>query len=141
MNSKHLGLIQIVKKFFVKNKNGGLKQIRKEEQRKDHQKLRKLWKDFKKIVYEKMRLNVEDESDTSLISMKFWKYVESKTYLIRVPETVWYKNQFRRKPIDQANLFNEFFFNQFPLEIKYDIEIDMESNDRFFDVKFHELES
>ena len=34
MNSKHLGLIQIVKKFFVKKKNGGLKLIRKEEQRK-----------------------------------------------------------------------------------------------------------
>ena len=33
MNSKNLGLIQIVKKFFVKNKKRGLKQIRKEEQR------------------------------------------------------------------------------------------------------------
>ena len=34
MNSKHLGLIQTVNKFFVKNKNGGLKLIRKKERRK-----------------------------------------------------------------------------------------------------------
>ena len=106
----------------------------------DHQKFRKLRKDFKKIMNEKMRLNVEDESDTSLISKKFWKYVKSKTNSTRIPETVWYKNKFRSKPIDQANLFNEFFSDQFSLESKYDIEIDMESNDRFFDVKFHELD-
>ena len=85
-----------------------------------------------------MRLNVEDESDTSLILMKFWKYVKSKTNSTRIPETVWNKNQFRSKPIVQANLFNEFFFDQFSLESKY--EIDMESNDRFFDVQFHELD-
>ena len=106
----------------------------------DHQKFRKLRKDFKKIMNEKMRLNVEDESDTSLISKKFWKYVKSKTNSTRIPETVWYKNKFRSKPIDQANLFNEFFSDQFSLESKYDIEIDMESNDQFFDVKFHELD-
>ena len=75
-----------------------------------------------------------------LISKKCWKYVKSKTNSTKIPETVWYKNQFRSKPIDQANLFNEFFFDQFSLESKYDLEIDMESNDRFFDVKFHELD-
>ena len=32
----------------------------------DHQKFRKLKKDFKKIMNEKTRLNVEDKSDTSL---------------------------------------------------------------------------
>ena len=106
----------------------------------DHQKFRKLRKDFKKIMNEKMRLNVEDESDTSLISKKFWKYVKSKTNSTRIPETVWYKNKFRSKPIDQANLFNEFFSDQFSLESKYNIEIDMDSNDRFSDVKFHELD-
>ena len=82
----------------------------------------------------------KDESDTSLISKKFWKYVKYKTNSTRIPETLWYKNKFRNKPIDQANLFNEFFFDQFSLESKYDIKIDTESNDRFFDVKFHELD-
>ena len=64
----------------------------------------------------------------------------SKTNSTRIPETVWYKNKFRSKPIDQANLFNEFFSDQFSLESKYNIEIDMDSNDRFSDVKFHELD-
>ena len=54
---------------------------------------------------EKMWLDVEDESDTSLISKKFWKHVKSKTNSTRITETVWYKKQFRSKPIDQANLF------------------------------------
>ena len=49
----------------------------------DHQKFRKLRKYFKKIMKEKMRLNVEDESDTSLISKKFWKYVNVKLYGIK----------------------------------------------------------
>ena len=110
------------------------------ETEEDHQKFRKLRKDCKKIMNEKMRLNVEDESDTSLITKKFWKYVKSKTNSTRIPETVWYKNKFRSKPIDQENLFNQSFFDQFSLESKYDIEIDMESNDRFFDVTFHELD-
>ena len=35
-----------------------------------------------------MQLNVEDESDTTLISKKFWKYVKSKTNSTRIPETV-----------------------------------------------------
>ena len=70
---------------------------------------------------EKLQLNVEDESDTSLISKKFWKYVKSKTNSTKIPETVWYKNKFRSKPINQANLFNEFIFDQFSLENKYDI--------------------
>ena len=61
------------------------------------------------MMNEKMRLNVEDESDTSLISKKFWKYVKSKTTKTRIPGTVWYKNQFRSKPIDQANLLNDFY--------------------------------
>ena len=64
-----------------------------------------------------MRLNVEDESDTSLIayviSKKFWKYVKSKTNSTIIPETIWYKNKFRSKPIDQANqlIWNTFSIN------------------------------
>ena len=140
MNSKHLGLIQTVNKILREKEKWRVKANSERGTEEDHQKFRKLRKDFKKIMNEKMRLNVEDESDTSLISKKFWKCVKSKTNSTRIPKTVWYKNQVRSKPIDQANLFNEFFFDQFSLESKYDIEIGMESNDRFFDVNFHELD-
>ena len=55
-----------------------------------------------------MRLNAVDESDPSLISKKFWKYVKSKSKLSRIPETIRFKTRYRTKPLDQANLFNEF---------------------------------
>ena len=68
----------------------------------DHQKFRTLRKDFKKIMNEKMRLNVEDESDISLISKKFWKYVKSKTSStlygdLKVPTRLLLLMQYRKK--------------------------------------------
>ena len=89
---------------------------------------------------EKMRLNVEDDTDPSLISKKFWKYVKSKTKSTRIPETVWYNDKFRTNMLDQADLFNEFFYAQFSDKSNYDIDIDMNHNNSFFDIKFHELD-
>ena len=89
---------------------------------------------------EKMRLNVVDDTYPALISKKFWKYVKSKTKSTRIPETVWYKNRFRNKTIDQANLFNEYFSNQFSQESHYDIDIDMRNDNNFTNLKFHELD-
>ena len=106
----------------------------------DYEKFRKLRKQFKKIMDEKMRLNVEDDTDPSLISKKFWKYVKSKTKSTRIPETVWYKDKFRNDSQEQADLFNEFFFSQFSSESKYDIDISFNANDRFSSIKFHELD-
>ena len=87
-----------------------------------------------------MRLNVVDDTDPALISKKFWKYVKSKTKSTRIPETVWYKNRFRNKTIDQANLFNEYFSNQFSQESHYDKDIDMRNDNNFINLKFHELD-
>ena len=49
-------------------------------------------------------------------------------------------HEFRDCENIMMTIFNEFFFDQFSLESKYEIEIDMEINDRFFDMKFHELD-
>ena len=106
----------------------------------DHENFRRFRSKFKKVMTEKMRLNVMDDSDPSLISKKFWKHVKSKSKSTRIPETIWYKNCFRNKPEDQANLFNKFFFEQFSGESRYDIDIDMNSNDQFMNLKFHELD-
>ena len=106
----------------------------------DHRKFCRLRSDFKKIMNEKMRLNVVDDTDPALISKKFWKYVKSKTKSTRIPETVWYKNRFRNKTIDQANLFNEYFSNQFSQESHYDIDIDMRNDNNFIYLKFYELD-
>ena len=106
----------------------------------DRKKFCQLRSDFKKIMDEKMRLNVEDDSDPSLISKKFWRHVQSKTKSTRIPETVWYKSRFRTKPLDQANLFNEYFSDQFSSESQYNIQIDMGNNNSFLDLKFHQLD-
>ena len=106
----------------------------------DHKKFCKLRSDFKKIMNQKMRLNVEDESDSSLISKKYWKHVKSYSKSTRIPETVWYGDSFKNNVSDQANMFNKFFFDQFSDESKYDIDIDMGNADNFLDLRFHELD-
>ena len=106
----------------------------------DHEKFKSLRSKFKKVMNEKMRLNVVDESDPTLISKKYWKHVISKSKSSRIPETIWYKNKFRTKAKDQANLFNNFFFEQFSGVSNYDIDIDMLSDDPFMNLKFHELD-
>ena len=40
---------------------------------------RNLGRDFKKLLDNRLRLNVEDDSDITLISKHFWKYVKSKS--------------------------------------------------------------
>ena len=62
------------------------------------------------IMNEKITLNVIDDPYPALIHKNF-KYVKSKTKLTRIPKTVCYKNQFRNKPIDQANSVNLSFQN------------------------------
>ena len=87
-----------------------------------------------------MRINVEDDDDPSLIPKKFWKHVKSKTKSTRIPETVWYNNCYRTKPLDQAKLFNKFFSDQFSEKSDYNIDLEMNPNDKFKDLKFHEFD-
>ena len=72
-----------------------------------------------------MRLNVEDDSDSSLISKKLWKHVKSKTKSPRIPGTVWYNYKLRTNLQDEANFFNEFFLAQFSDKSSFDVEIDI----------------
>ena len=73
---------------------------------------------------EKLRLNFVDDSDTALISKRFWTHVKSKSKSTRIPESVRYGNRFRNDPTDQANLFNEYFSDQFSEQSDYIIDID-----------------
>ena len=91
---------------------------------------------FKKTMNEKMRLNFVDDSDSALISKRFWTHVKSKAKSTRIPETVRYCNRFRNDPKDQANLFNEYFYNQFSEASDYNIEVEC-INNHFLDLKFH----
>ena len=102
----------------------------------DLQKFRSMRKQFKKTMNEKMRLNVEDDSDPALISKKFWSHVKSKSKSTRIPETVSFGNRFRNNPADQADLFNGYFYEQFSEQSNYNTDIDF-SNDRFLGLRFH----
>ena len=101
----------------------------------DLQKFRSLRKQFKKTMNEKMRLNVQDDSDPALISKKFWSHVKSKCKSTRIPETVSCGDRLRNNPAGQADLFNNYFFEQFSEESHYNANIDFSDN-QFSDLKF-----
>ena len=86
---------------------------------------------------EKLRLNVEDDSDPSLISKKFWSHVKSKSKSTRIPETIYYGDRYRNNPSDQANMFNDYFFQQFSSPSSYEVDIEFNRNNRFMDLRFH----
>ena len=88
-----------------------------------------------------MRINIEDSSDNSIMSKKFWKHVKCKCKSTRIPETMKFGDQFRYKPLDQANLFNTYFFSQFSDRSSYDIEIDLRNdNYEFNKLNFHAVD-
>ena len=91
-------------------------------------------KQVKSLIKEKMRSNFQDEAGPDTISKKFWSYVKFTSKSARIPETVSYSGKFRNKPADKADLFNQFFFNQFSESSKYDININF-TNDTSYNYK------
>ena len=78
-----------------------------------------------------------DSEDPALVKRKFWSYYKSTSNSCRVPETVNYKGRFRSKKVDVANLFNNFFSDQFSSPSHYNIDINFE-NDPFSNLKIEE---
>ena len=92
-------------------------------------------KEFKKLVSQKMRENLYDDDSADLITKKFWSHVKTTSSSHRIPEFVTYNGIIRSCPQDQADLFNNYFYEQFSEESIYDIPIDY-SDDCRFDVDF-----
>ena len=101
----------------------------------DYTKFSECRRDFKNLVDEKMVSNFKDEEDPSLIPKKFWTHVKSTSKSTRIPDTVNYHGRFRNNSRDQAELFNEYFEDQFSSASCYDIDIDY-SNDFLNDIDF-----
>ena len=93
-------------------------------------------RNLKKLIKKKMSDNFEDEHDSDLINKKFWSYVKSNSNSHRIPEVVTFEGISRKKHVDQAELFNDFFYKQFSERSSYDIDIDY-SNDSAFDIDFN----
>jgi endonuclease/exonuclease/phosphatase family metal-dependent hydrolase len=91
-------------------------------------------KEVTKLIELKANANFEDEHHKNAVTKKFWTYVKATTNSSRIPETVYYNNVFRSKPKEQANLFNQYFADQFSSPSNYDIDIDYSVD---FSVDFH----
>jgi hypothetical protein len=92
-------------------------------------------KDFRKLVSQKMRDNLYGDDDSALITKRFWSHVKSASKSSRIPEFVTHNDITRSCPKEQAELFNEFFYQQFSDASNYSVPIDFTNDDRF-DVDF-----
>ena len=93
--------------------------------------------DLKKLIKTKMQANLMDGTHENAITKKFWSYVKSTSNSHRIPDSVHYRQKFRCEDKDKANLFNEYFFDQFSEASNYDININYNSNT---DVSFDQVE-
>ena len=94
-----------------------------------------LRRDFKNMASQKMRDNMYNSDDPALITKKFWSHCKYTSKSQRIPESMYRNDCYRNSSLDKANLFNNFFFEQFSDRSAYDIDIDM-SNDGSFDISF-----
>ena len=101
----------------------------------DYKKFSDCRSEFKNLSHEKMVSNFNDEDDPALISKKFWSHVKSTSKSTRIPGTVNYCGRFRNNPQDQAEIFNEYFQEQFSEASNYNVDIDY-SNDMVNDIDF-----
>ncbi len=91
-------------------------------------------KELKNLASQKMRDNMYNIDDPALITKKFWSRVKSNSKSHRIPETMYFKDQYRNTAIDKANLFNTYFYEQFSEMSAYDIDIDW--SDAAFQIDF-----
>ena len=68
---------------------------------------------LKHLVKQKMSENLENEHEPELINKKFWSYVKSNSNSHRIPEVVTLNGTSWKNPAEQAELFNEYFYQQF----------------------------
>ena len=54
-----------------------------------------------------------NSDDPALITKKFWSHFKFANNSRRIPERMYRKTQYRSTPLDKANLFNEYFCDQF----------------------------
>ena len=101
----------------------------------DYKKFSECRRSFKDLVETKMTSNLNDDDDPALISKKFWAHVKSTSKSARIPGTISYHGRFRNNPLDQAEMFNDFFADQFSDASDYDVDIDY-SNDSVNDIDF-----
>ena len=98
-------------------------------------------RDLKYLIKNKMKDNFTSESEPDEINKKLWSYVKSTNKSNRIPNSVNYSGCHRTCKIEQAELFNKFFYDQFSDESMYNINIDQSTQaSRSFDIEFDHFE-
>ena len=92
---------------------------------------------FKNLCNKKTRDNLYNDDDPELITKKFWTHRKSKTTSHRIPETMHRNNTYRNKSVDKAELFNDFFCDQFSDPSNYDIDIDFVNDATINNIDFN----
>ena len=78
---------------------------------------------FKKLVSSKLGSSFDDDQDSNLITKKFWSYVKATSKNTRIPELIHLDEVQRNSPLEQADLFNSFFYQQFSTPSNYDVPV------------------
>ena len=90
-------------------------------------------REFKSLMRKKIRDNLYCADDNNIITKKFWAHVKNTSKSCRIPEIVRYKNEISSNTITKANMFNNFFYNQFSESSTYGIEISSEQDEEYID--------
>ena len=98
-------------------------------------KFRSCRKEFKNLVKAKMRANFDDQNRNNL-TKKFWSYVKSTSKSTRIPQLVYLKGKTSSDSKTKADMFNEFFYNQFSEASQYDVNISFDTGSNF-DIDFN----
>ena len=92
-------------------------------------------REFKNLIKAKMRAYLCDRNRNQL-TKKFCSNVKSASKSTRIPETVFVKGTASFDPKTKADMFNNFFYNQFYSTSNYDIDIDF-NIDESFEIDFN----
>ena len=71
-------------------------------------------REFKNLIKSKMRDNLYCSNDRNTITKKFWAHVKSKSKSNRIPEVIRHKESISSNNLNKANMFNKYFYDQFP---------------------------
>ena len=88
-------------------------------------------KEFKSLADTKLRDNMYNTDDPTLLTKKFWSHYKFSSKSQRIPERMFRNDCYRSNALDKANLFNRFFCDQFSESSNYNIDIDYSNDDNF----------
>ena len=90
-------------------------------------------KEFRKKAKEKMNAFIADDpfDNESIIKKKFWSHVKSINKTARIPETVFYRENFCHNPKDNCELFNNYFADQFSKKSSYHTAINFKNDSNY----------